>query len=89
MAIVKMNKLTLIGLGSQKEQIIEGLMDIGVVEVRNVEAPEDTETWKELVTYDGDNEVARLEEQMAKIRWAIDYLSPYSQEKRSFPLKGS
>ncbi|HHW30841.1 MAG TPA: V-type ATP synthase subunit I [Clostridiaceae bacterium] len=83
MAIVKMNKLSLVGLDSQKEHIIEDLMNIGVVEVRCIEAPEETETWKELVTYDGDeDEVARLEEQMTRIKWAIDYLSPYNQEKK-------
>jgi len=33
MAIVKMNKISLIGLESEKERILENLMKLGVVEI--------------------------------------------------------
>jgi V/A-type H+-transporting ATPase subunit I len=83
MAIVKMNKMVLFGLESQKEQIIEDLMNIGVVEIRNVEAPETSDTWKELVEPDGEKEeVNKIDEKMSKIMWAIDYLSPYNNVKK-------
>jgi V/A-type H+-transporting ATPase subunit I len=83
MAIVKMNKMVLFGLESQKEQIIEDLMNIGLVEIRNVEAPETSDTWKELVEPDGEKEeVNKIDEKMSKIMWAIDYLSPYNNVKK-------
>ncbi|WP_243467188.1 hypothetical protein [Acetivibrio straminisolvens] len=56
MAIVKMNKISLIGLESEKERILENLMKLGVVEITDSKEKMASDDWKELVDVDGDNE---------------------------------
>jgi len=61
MAIVKMNKISLIGLESEKERILENLMKLGVVEITDAKEKISSDEWKELVNIDGDSEsVSRL-----------------------------
>jgi len=56
MAIVKMNKISLIGLESEKERILENLMKLGVVEITDAKEKISSDEWKELVNIDGDSE---------------------------------
>ena len=89
MAIVKMNKLSLIGLEADKERIIESLMKIGVVEIIDSTQKASLEEWKDLVISDGNSEeVAKLDESINKVKSCIDYLSKYDKRKKSlFPSK--
>ncbi len=78
-----MNKLSLIGLESDKEAIMESLMKMGVVEVTNLDQKIDEEEWSQLVALDGnEEEVASLEEDIAKISSAIDYLAKFDTRKK-------
>ncbi|WHH57578.1 V-type ATP synthase subunit I [Petroclostridium sp. X23] len=83
MAIVNMNKISLIGLESDKDRIIESLMKMGVVEINNIEQRLSEQEWSELVVKDGDEvEVVQLEEEIASVKSAIEYLSKYDTRKK-------
>lgn len=85
MAIVKMNKLSLIGLESDKEKILDTLMNMGVVEISEGSEKLALDEWKDLVVQDGDNEkVAILDDKINKVKWVIDYLSKFSSKKKGF-----
>ena len=85
MAIVKMNKLSLIGLESDKDKILDTLMNMGVVEITESSERLSSEEWKDLVIQDGDSEkVALLDDKINKVKWAIDYLSKFSSKKKGF-----
>jgi len=85
MAIVKMNKLSLIGLESDKEKILNTLMNMGVVEINESSEKLSLDGWKDLVVQDGDSEkVAILDDKINKVKWVIDYLSKFSSKKKGF-----
>jgi V/A-type H+-transporting ATPase subunit I len=83
MAIVKMNKITVIGFANQKENILEKLMRLGVVEVSNIEQDASNEEWSKLVSGDGDEtSVSRIESDLARVRSSIEYINKYSVQKK-------
>lgn len=83
MAIVKMNKITLVGLEGCKEQIIDTLMKMGTVEIVDVKPEKSEEELAKLVFKDGDEDVvARLEDEISRVKSAIDYLSKYDNRKK-------
>jgi V/A-type H+-transporting ATPase subunit I len=83
MAIVKMNKITVIGFESQKENIIEKLMKLGVVEIADIEHDASDEEWSKLVARDGDEtSVSRIEGDLARVRSSIEYISKFSGQKK-------
>ncbi len=83
MAIVKMSKLSLIGLESDKGKILDTLMSMGVVEIAESSEKLSLDEWKDLVIQDGDSEkVAMLDDKINKVKWAIDYLSKFSSKKK-------
>jgi len=83
MAIVKMDKLSLIGLESDKEKLLDTLMNIGVVEITEGSEKLSSDEWNDLVIQDGDSEkVAQLDDKINKIKWTIDYLSKFSSKKK-------
>jgi len=80
MAIVDMNKISIIGLQKNKEEMITSLMKMGVVEVSDF-IPDDQ--WSELVTKDEtESDVATLEADLMRIKSSIEYLSKYNSQKR-------
>jgi len=84
MAIVKMNKISLIGLESEKERILENLMKLGVVEITDSKEKMSSDDWKELVDVDGDNEsVSRLDAQIDRVSAIIDYLDKFDKRKKT------
>ncbi|HOV26110.1 MAG TPA: V-type ATP synthase subunit I [Pseudobacteroides sp.] len=91
MAIVKMSKLSLIGLETDKEKILDSLMNIGVVEITESSEKLSSDEWKDLVIRDGNSEkVAIFDDKLNKIKWTIDYLSKFSSKKKGlFSLKRS
>ncbi len=78
MAIVKMNKISIIGLAEEKDEILKELMDIGLVDIEDMQEKTNEEEWVSLVSKDGNTElVAKLKEKIEKITKAIEYLLPY------------
>lgn len=58
MAIVKMKKLSVIGLNDEKQALLKELMDLGVVEITDGSEKLQDESWSRLVIRDGDEEEA-------------------------------
>lgn len=84
MAIVKMNKITLIGLEKDQEEILEKLMKLGVVEIENVQDKTSLDEWAGLVVKDGEEaSVSELEADISKVGSAIEYLSRFNESKKS------
>lgn len=84
MAIVKMNKISLIGLESDKERILENLMKLGVVEITDPKEKISSDEWKDLVDVDGDGEsVSGLDAQIDRVSAIIDYLDKFDTRKKT------
>lgn len=84
MAIVKMSKLSLIGLEENKAPIIENLIKMGVVEIINCEEKLADEEWAQTVNRDGDAAtLAQLEADISEVKGALDYLAKYDTRKKS------
>lgn len=49
MAIVKMNKLSVIGMNQEKKSLLKDLMDLGVVEISGSADKLQDENWQKLV----------------------------------------
>lgn len=83
MAIVKMHKLSLISLEKQKEQLIDTLMKLGVVEINTLDPQSLDDEYSKMIANDGDEQlVLEIESNMAKIKAAIDYLGKYDNRKK-------
>ncbi|MFZ5985676.1 MAG: V-type ATP synthase subunit I [Bacillota bacterium] len=83
MAIVKMNKLSLIGLETDKERILESLMKMGVVEIIDSSEKISSEEWTDLVVADGDSEgVSHFDENITRVKAALEYLSKFDKRKK-------
>lgn len=83
MAIVKMNKLSLIGLHSSKSAIIEELMNLGVVEINAQDQKLTDGDWASVVARDGnENEVVAVEAELSKVSTVLDTISRYNTAKK-------
>ena len=82
MAIVKMKKLSVIGMQDEREAIMRELMDLGVVEFTGTQDKLADEEWVQLVEKDGDEEgTARKEKELARVQQALKALDQYGGEK--------
>lgn len=84
MAIVKMNKFTLLGFESQKSQLLKRLQSFSEVEFVNLqddELLEKNEAFRELIKDSVDEEYAECEEKLSKARYALKFLSKYVPQK--------
>lgn len=80
MAIVKMNKFTLLAFESKKEELIEKLQVFSNVEFINLQDEnllENNEVLKELTKDQVDSDLAKWEEQLSKVKFAIQFLEKY------------
>jgi V/A-type H+-transporting ATPase subunit I len=78
-----MNKISLIGLETDKERVLENLMKIGMVEVKDLSENLSSDEWKDLAQNDGDNEsIQELEAKIEKISAIIEYLERYDTQKK-------
>ena len=83
MAIVRMKKITILGLEGNKDQIVDSLMKMGVVEVVNIQPDSLDEKQARLLTKDGDETgVSELEAQIARVKSSIDYVTKYDTRKK-------
>ncbi len=77
--IVKMNKITMLGMEGQREALIHSLMDIGAVEISVV----DTEEYLDLAHNPNvQTEISDIESKIADVHTALDSLSKYSPVKK-------
>lgn len=83
MAIVKMQKISVIGLCEQKEAIIDGLMDLSVVQINSQEQKLSDKQWSEITDSDSMEEKAsELELKIAKVSSVIETISKYDAKKK-------
>lgn len=78
--IVKMNKITLLGMEYQREELTKTLMELGVVEISDV----DIDEYGELIgNPDVNSELQRIETELSYIDSALDCLGRYAPVKAS------
>jgi len=80
MAIVKMNKFTLLAFESKKEKLLENLQAFSNAEFINLQDEnflENNEILKDLTKDRIDSNVAKWEEQLSKVKFAIKFLESY------------
>ena len=84
MAIVNMNKITLIGLEADQSQMVETLMKMGVVEINNLEERAKEEEWAMLIRQDGNQQaVTKVDTQIQQVQAAIKHLEQYDTRKKA------
>ncbi|WP_102400524.1 V-type ATP synthase subunit I [Haloimpatiens massiliensis] len=84
MAIVKMNKFTLLTFESQKEKLLEALQNFEGVQFINLQEEqtiEEVEEFKELRRDEVDSKCAEYEENLSKLKFALDFLQGYIPQK--------
>jgi len=82
MAIVKMKKVTMIALQSEKDAIINRLQQFGRLQVMNLEEQLGEDGFEELQP-DSDNEaVGRLETKLAQVKFSLDFLGKFNKAKK-------
>jgi len=85
MAVVEMHKLTLVGLNSEKDRILEQLMAIGVVQVNDLDLAEAAvfAQWSHLVTKENTEGIVEvLDSQIAQAGQALARLAKYEGDKK-------
>ncbi len=83
MAIVKMKKVTMIALQSERNVIIKKLQKFGNLQVVNLEEQINLQGFEELQP-DNDNEaVGRLEAKLSQVKYVLDFLGRFNKTKKS------
>lgn len=83
MAIVKMNKISIIGLNSDKSSVIRDIMDLGVVEISSQDSKLTDPEWLSCVSKDGnENEVLYYDSKISKISEVLTSLEKYDNSKK-------
>ena len=77
--IVKMSKITLLGLEDQRESLIHSLMEIGAVEINAADEKEYKDIAQNPVIQD---EILTIEANITDIRTALESLNKYCPEKK-------
>ncbi|AIY85009.1 V-type ATP synthase subunit I [Clostridium baratii] len=84
MAIVKMNKFTLLAFESKKDILLEklqGFSEVEFINLQNEDYLEDHEELKELMKDSVDSKYARSEEDLSKVRFTLEFLKKYVPQK--------
>lgn len=83
MAIVEMNKLSLIALNRDKNRIIDLLMKMGVCEVVSSQDRLSVPEWSQVVSSDDRSyEISDIAAKMEKVSFALDYLEQFDTSKK-------
>jgi V/A-type H+-transporting ATPase subunit I len=77
--IVKMNKITLLGMEKQRNALIKSLMELGVVEISPIDEDEYKEIAKKPLVQD---ELSAIDAKLSDINTAIKSLDKYCPEKK-------
>lgn len=84
MAIVKMNKFTLLTFESKRNELIKKIQELSKVEFINLQDEkilEDNQEFKDLSKYNIDSEYSKYEENLSKTKSALTFLEKYSPKK--------
>jgi V/A-type H+-transporting ATPase subunit I len=92
MAIVKMSKISLIGLSDSKKDILRELMDLSVIDISTQEKKLEDQQWSQLVTLNSNEwesaKIAKIEGDITKVQTVLDVLRKYDTGKKPlFPTK--
>ena len=83
MAIVNMNKISIIGLNNIKTELIKEIMDLGVVEISSQDSKLTDPEWTSCVKKDGnENEVINFDVKISRINEVLNSLEKYDKSKR-------
>ena len=83
MAIVKMNKISIIGFDSVKSMLIKELMDLGVVEISSQDSKLTDSEWISYIERDGDeNEVLNYDIKISKVKQVLQSIDKYDRTKK-------
>lgn len=83
MAIVKMSKISIIGLNKEKSLLIKDIMDLGVVEISAQDSKLTDDQWISYVKKDGnESEVSSYDARISKIGEVLASLEKYDTSKR-------
>lgn len=83
MAIVKMNKISIIGLNNDKSSVIRDIMDLGVVEISSQDSKLTDPEWLSYVSKDGnENEVLYYDAKISEISEVLASLEKYDISKK-------
>jgi V/A-type H+-transporting ATPase subunit I len=82
-AIVKMNKISIVGLNREKSLLIRDIMDLGVVEISSQDDKLTDPEWLPYVKKDGnENEVLNYDAKISKISEVLSSLEKYDSTKK-------
>lgn len=82
MSVVKMNRISMMGLEKNKEQILEHLMQFGMVELIDTDLSQEDALSQWVVKDESQADVTELEDQISKVRFALDALAQYDKSKK-------
>jgi V/A-type H+-transporting ATPase subunit I len=82
MAIVKMKKVSLIALQSEKEPIIKGLQKFGGLHIVNLEERISEEQFNDLRIDGETDKVNQLEAELAQVKYSFDFITKYDKTKK-------
>lgn len=84
MAIVKMKKLSVIGLQEERDAMLRDLMNLGAVEISGANEKLQDEEWQKLVVRDGDEARAtEKDKELVRVQQALDLIGKYGKIKPS------
>ena len=87
MAIVKMNKFTLLAFESEKEALLEklqGFSNAEFIDLQDENLLENNDTLKDLTKDVVDSDITKWEEQLSKVKFALQFLNSYVPKQSSF-----
>ena len=82
MAIVKMKKVTMIALQSEKNDIIKNLQKFGNLQIVNLQEEIAEKDFEELQPDSDDEAVSRLETKLSQVKYSLDFLSRFNKTKK-------
>ena len=82
MAIVKMKKVSLIALQSEKEPIVKRLQEFGGLHVLNLEEWVTEDQHKDLLIDNESDKVNQLEAELSQVKFAYEFVSKYDKAKK-------
>ncbi len=82
MSIVEMNRISIIGLEKNKEHMLDNLMKMGKLELIQPIFRVESDGSGLLVKYNNHEEVTKLEDEILRVKTAVDYLSKYENKKK-------
>jgi V/A-type H+-transporting ATPase subunit I len=82
-AIVKMNKISIIGLDGVKSSLIKELMDLGVMEITSLDYRLHDKDWIGYTERDGnENDILKYDSKLSKLNLVLESLDKYDKTKK-------